>query len=405
MAFATSSCRSIMQHDSVASRTLPRAQNVLRSTATRFVTRRPSQRAARGSSSPPDRHGEHSSQRRSSGRGKAVVDAVSAAVETPAAPRDSFDSQAVVAGRYRLDAELGSGSFGVVFRAEDLLTGETVAVKRIKRMTTPRQPAEEQVFKVMEEARMFSLVQDCAYVCHFHGLETDDEYLNLVMEYLEGPSLEDVLRTRGRLSEPEVAALLHDILQVVSICHGEGVCHSDIKPANFLFKPLGNGQRVLKAIDFGCGQQVSPMCPRLTVAKGTPLYSAPEVYDKCYSTEADLWSCGIILFQALTGHLPFWESSEALTKKMMLDGVMQAPLPHFDDSIWGDASPEAKELCARLLVRNRFKRISANEAINHPWVQQHAQDHPHLGFESRTRTHWADKVADEDDFEMDLIFG
>lgn len=255
------------------------------------------------------------------------------------------------------------------------------------------------------QSRIFSLVQDCNYVCHFHGLETDDNYLYLVMELIDGPSLEDVLRVRGKLNESEAALMLHDMLQVVSICHSKGVCHSDIKPANFLFKPIGDGERVLKAIDFGCSQLVSPTNPRLTVATGTPLYSAPEVYDRCYSTEADIWSCGVILFKALTGRLPFWESSKAITKKMLLDGIMEAPLPAAEDSVWGQISPEAKELCAQLLARNRFKRIRANQALAHPWVQQHLNVRQSIDLGSCVATHWADQIPDEDDSEMDLIFG
>lgn len=368
------------------------------------VTRLGVQASALGSR--VERHGGDVAKRKT---GKVSRDAVAVGLEAPVSieSREAerrADEGALVGGRYRLEARLGEGSFGVVFRSTDVVTGEAVAVKRIPRMTSPKRPAEEKSAKVQEEARIFSLVQDCAYVCGFRGLETDDEYMYLAMELIDGPSLDDVLKLRGKLSEREAALMIHDILQVVSICHGHGVCHSDVKPANFLYRPIKNGERVLKAIDFGCSQQVSLACPRLSVANGTPLYSSPEVYDRCYSTEADLWSCGVILFRALTGKLPFWESTKGLTRRMVVDGVMLEPVPMGDD-YWGGVSQEARDLCAQLLNRNRFKRISANEAIALPWVQQYAGSRD-VSMDTCVVSHWSARNTSSDNFdETDVVFG
>ncbi len=144
---------------------------------------------------------------------------------------------------------------------------------------------------------------------------------------------------------------------------------------------------MLKGIDFGCSQIVSASCPTLSIPKGTPCYSAPEVIQQCYSCEADLWSCGVVLYQLLTGQLPLWSDAAKLSKRQVLEGVLRGKIV-FDGPEWRNVSPEAKDLCSRMLHRDPRQRVTANEAIVSSWVQRHAGHRRGSTYGSRTVPRW-----------------
>mmetsp|Transcript_25322 Transcript_25322/g.70818 ORF Transcript_25322/g.70818 Transcript_25322/m.70818 type:complete len:444 (-) Transcript_25322:395-1726(-) len=344
-------------------------------------------------------------------------------VDAPRTPSRELPED-LVGGRYRVGPVLGKGSFGTVYLANDtFLYDRHVAVKKLCRRSTKRLSEEEQSFKIREEVRLMREVQSCRFVSQYHGFEVQGDYMFLMMEWIDGPSLGEVLQHRGKFTEIEAAAAIHDILQTLSHCHGAGVCHSDVKPANFLYasgqevsscirgrpwahvhdmqldldssskllrlEGLDIGDRVLKAIDFGCSQQVSLACPRLTKPKGTPVYSAPELYMRSYGCEADVWSCGMILHQLLTGKLPFWdEPLDDLTRQQVFDGVMYGKAD-FSGPDWDGISEEAVDLCRKMLDRRENVRISANAAAEHPWIQKHMRSRAGSQWDSSTVPHWA----------------
>ena len=350
--------------------------------------------------------------------------------------------------RYQLEPRpIGRGAYGTVYLADDVLSEDSsarVAVKSLSKEETPENSCseEEQREKVQQEVRIQRALRHCPFACQVLGVDEDDESLYIIMEHVNGPSLQTVLDMRGKLTEREAALAIHDILQVsptpvcsacvprwtglpllcssdlpsarhaqvVTSCHGQGICHSDVKPANFLYhylspiqedeqqeeaswidgpRSLPLGTRVLKGIDFGCSQTVSAASPTLTVPKGTPCYSAPEVIQQRYGCEADMWSCGVVLYQLLTGRLPLWTDTSSLSKQQVLEAVLRGKV-RFDGPEWRRISPDARDLCERMLKRDPHKRIAANEAIMHSWVQHNVGHRRGSAFASKTVPHWKD---------------
>ena len=173
-----------------------------------------------------------------------------------------------------------------------------------------------------------------------------------------------VPQEHGPLSEQHAALVMYECLKVVSTCHALGIVHGDVKPANFLLRqrmrdPLrfverGQMSNWLKAIDFGCSQVLRGS--QLHRRTGTPVYMAPEVFQREYGLEADMWSLGMMLYQCMTCRFPFWPSIEACRQKS-LDEVARAVI--LDDIAlnfgpWLSMSPEVGSLSAQLRTLRRL---------------------------------------------------
>jgi calcium-dependent protein kinase len=145
--------------------------------------------------------------------------------------------------------------------------------------------------------------------------------------------------------------------------HNNKICHRDIKPENFLlFKE--NDDSYVKLIDFGLAKRVTKD-EVMTAPNGTPYYIAPEVLKGSYTTQCDNWSMGVVLFIMLSGKPPFGGKSN----KEIIDNVLKGEYS-FKNPVWEHISAEAKDLLAKLLDRQADMRITAEEAYNHPWIQQ-----------------------------------
>ncbi|KAE8667428.1 Tetratricopeptide repeat (TPR)-like superfamily protein [Hibiscus syriacus] len=154
------------------------------------------------------------------------------------------------------------------------------------------------------------------------------------------------------------------ILNVVAFCHLQGVVHRDLKPENFLYTSKEENSQ-LKAIDFGLLDFVRPD-KRLNDIVGSVYYVAPEVLHRSYGKEADIWSIGVIAYILLCGSRPFWSRTES--------GIFRAVLkayPNFIDAPWPSLSSEAKDFVKHLLNKDPRKRMTAAQALCHPWIQNH----------------------------------
>ncbi|XWS62874.1 hypothetical protein CRYUN_Cryun06bG0048000 [Craigia yunnanensis] len=168
----------------------------------------------------------------------------------------------------------------------------------------------------------------------------------------------------GKYSEDDAKAVMLRILNVVAFCHLQGVVHRDLKPENFLYTSKEDNS-LLKAIDFGLSDFVRPD-ERLNDIVGSAYYVAPEVLHRSYSTEADVWSIGVIAYILLCGSRPFWARTES--------GIFRAVLkadPNFNEAPWPSLSSEAKDFVKRLLNKDPRKRMTAAQALSHPWIQNH----------------------------------
>ncbi|MED6221337.1 CDPK- kinase 5 [Stylosanthes scabra] len=237
--------------------------------------------------------------------------------------------------KFEVGGEVGRGHFGYTCAAKfkkGELKGQQVAVK------------------VIPKAKFYDAYED-----------HDNVYI--VMELCEGGELLDRILSRGgKYTEEDAKAVLRQILNVVAFCHLQGVVHRDLKPENFLFTSKDDNSE-LKAIDFGLSDFVKPD-ERLNDIVGSAYYVAPEVLHRAYSTEADIWSIGVIAYILLCGSRPFWARTES--------GIFRAVLkadPSFDEPPWPSLSAEARNFVKRLLNKDPRKRMTAAQALSHPWIK------------------------------------
>ncbi|KAK9130187.1 hypothetical protein Sjap_010674 [Stephania japonica] len=200
--------------------------------------------------------------------------------------------------KYQLGRTIGEGNFAKVKLAVNMRTHQSVAIKIINKQMVMEQKLMEQVKK---EISVMRLLQHPNIVKIYEVIGTKTK-VYIVMEYVSGGQLSDKLAYTKRLGEGEARKYFHQLIDAIDYCHGKGVYHRDLKPENLLLDSRGN----LKVTDFGLSTLRKPG-DLLSTACGSPSYVAPEVLSqKRYDGAAtDIWSCGIILFEMLAGHLPF----------------------------------------------------------------------------------------------------
>lgn len=224
-------------------------------------------------------------------------------------------SARVVAGRYRLDARIGRGGMGVVWRATDQLLARSVAVKELPfDETLSAAEARRRRDRTLREARALAQLSHPNIIV-VHDVVEDDERPYIVLELIEGPSLADCIADRGPVDAAEAARIGIALLGALRAAHTSGVLHRDLKPANVL---LEDGTDRVVLTDFGIAQV--PGATTLTETGsfvGSPEYTAPERMSGARTgPESDLWSLGALLCTALSGESPFRRDS--------LSGVLHA---------------------------------------------------------------------------------
>ncbi|MED6120099.1 CDPK- kinase 5 [Stylosanthes scabra] len=269
--------------------------------------------------------------------------------------------------RLEVGEEVGRGHFGYTCSArfkKGELKGQQVAVKVIPKAKMTTAIAIEDVRR---EVKILRALNGHKNLVQYYDAFEDQDNVYIVMELCEGGELLDrILSKGGKYSEDDAKAVMVQILNVVAFCHLQGVVHRDLKPENFLYTSKDeSSESELKAIDFGLSDFVRPD-ERLNDIVGSAYYVAPEVLHRSYSTEADVWSIGVIAYILLCGSRPFWARTES--------GIFRAVLkadPSFDEPPWPSLSTEAKDFVKRLLNKDPRKRISAAQALSHPWLRNY----------------------------------
>jgi eukaryotic-like serine/threonine-protein kinase len=205
----------------------------------------------------------------------------------------------VVAGRYSLETEVGRGGMGAVWRGRDDVLGRTVALKRIG--VAPGGITPDAV-RAEREAKLAARLNHANVVAVF-DLVSEGDVQWLVMEYVEGTDLGDLIRQRGRLGPDEAVPILAQTAKALAAAHAAGIVHRDVKPSNILVSPDGQ----VKLSDFGIARTSSdPALTQTGLVTGSPAYLSPEVASGQQATPAsDVWSWGATLFHALEGHAPY----------------------------------------------------------------------------------------------------
>ncbi|GAV55504.1 hypothetical protein ZYGR_0AV01350 [Zygosaccharomyces rouxii] len=322
--------------------------------------------------------------------------AFSVSTTTKSSKRRSRDT----VGPWKLGKTLGKGSSGRVRLAKNMETGQLAAIKIVPKKKCKNDPGSHSSSKSTEsnfsatlntttntnrattngsnnaanaghgnvpanpygierEIVIMKLISHSNILGLYEVWENKSE-LYLVLEYVDGGELFDYLVSRGKLGEREAVHYFRQIVQGVSYCHSFNICHRDLKPENLL---LDKKNKSIKIADFGMAAlEVSNKL--LQTSCGSPHYASPEIVmgRPYHGGPSDVWSCGIILFALLTGHLPFNDDN---IKKLLLK--VQSGKFHMPQNL----SVEAKDLISKILVVNPFKRIATEEILNHPLLTKY----------------------------------
>ncbi|GAB2295536.1 Calcium-dependent protein kinase 14 [Dionaea muscipula] len=260
---------------------------------------------------------------------------------------------------YELGGELGRGEFGITYLCTEKSTGEGFACKKIsKRKLKTTVDVED----VRREVEIMRHLPQHPHLVSLKDTYEDDEAVHLVMELCEGGELFDRIVTRGHYTERAAATVMRTIVEAVQMCHKHGVMHRDLKPENFLFANKKE-TALLKTIDFGLSIFFKPG-ERFNEIVGSPYYMAPEVLKKNYGPEIDVWSAGVILYILLCGVPPFWAETERGVAQAIIRAVV-----NFKREPWPRVSVNAKDLVKKMLEPDPRRRLTADEVLEHPWLQ------------------------------------
>jgi serine/threonine protein kinase len=221
------------------------------------------------------------------------------------------DTGRVIAGRYRLQAPIGRGAMGVVWRARDQLLDRDVAVKEVQIADTLTEEERATAYqRTLREAKTAARLNHPAVVTVYDVAE-DGGRPWIVMQLVRAQSLDQVLATSGPLSPRRAAEMARQLLSALSVAHAAGVMHRDVKPSNVL---IGNDDRAVLT-DFGIATfQGDPKLTQTGMVMGSPGFTAPErIRGEDASPASDLWSLGATIYAAIEGHGPFEKRGGAIT--------------------------------------------------------------------------------------------
>ena len=264
-------------------------------------------------------------------------------------PADSMLGK-VIAGRYRLEARLGEGGMGVVYRARHVLIDRVVALKLIR----PDLRGETHLRAwMLREARAANRV-DHAHIIDIHDIgETEDGELYLVMEYLIGTPLSAEL-ARGPMSLARSVDILEQMCAALARAHDLGVVHRDLKSDNIQLTSRGGRKDFVKILDFGLAALARDprLAPRGAVF-GTPEYMSPEqARGEEAGAQSDLYALGVLFYEMLSGQLPFKSSDRETLLELQRTGTVTRP-----GTLKTDVNPRAESICLRLLEKEARKRF------------------------------------------------
>jgi len=257
-----------------------------------------------------------------------------------------------------LEAAEAAGVTAVVFRARFLENDSKVAVK-VMRIRVRGVPEEQRRRECEEEARLQRL---CAHGNTVRLIDFDmgPNFAIFVLEYIPETLLQNIVErnTRERYSERTAASYVRDVASALKRCHHEGVVHFDVKLDNLLCTEDNN----VKLCDFGIAQQLSEPNSLIKRTVAAPLFAPPEIHTTGWcTTSADMWSLGVVLYILLCGYPPFKESE-------LRYRITRARYT-FPERDWAQVSIMARDLISRLLVVDTAERYTAQQVLDHPWIQ------------------------------------
>lgn len=264
--------------------------------------------------------------------------------------------------QYKTGRTLGQGTYAVVKEAQHIKTGEFFAVKIInKKLMEGREHMVRNEINVLKRVSQ-GHKNILTLVDYFETLNN----LYLVTDWARGGELFDRILAKGSYFERDAANLVRSITEAVAYLHDNGIVHRDLKPENLLFKTEDEESDLLIA-DFGLSRIIdSEKFHALTTTCGTPGYMAPEIFNKTgHGKPVDLWAIGVITYFLLCGYTPFDRESA----KEEMQAITTADYK-FDQEYWEGISDTAKDFINRLLTVHPYSRLTAHQALSHPWLTE-----------------------------------
>ena len=276
---------------------------------------------------------------------------------------------------YLYGRRIGQGAFGKVNLGLNVLTGRVVAIKSFK--TTPIKKFQHKMKKIQYETELMKRFNH-KNITKILEVFNDEEYMLIIMEYINGGNLFSFVKKRRKLSEKMAKFLFRQIILGIQHIHSKKVVHRDIKLENILIDFDNN----VKICDFGIGKVLENEDELLYDKCGTPMYMAPEIIlandDNGYKGfPVDIWSSGITLYIMLSGSLPFNIKNKNNNKEdMALNSIkdknnifLQNQIVNVKPKEIENISIEAKNLLKGLLNKNPSKRLTCSQILNHPWLK------------------------------------
>uniref|UniRef100_A0AC35U777 Protein kinase domain-containing protein n=1 Tax=Rhabditophanes sp. KR3021 TaxID=114890 RepID=A0AC35U777_9BILA len=253
-------------------------------------------------------------------------------------------------GYYRLEKNIGQGTFANVYIANHELTGMKIALKLVEKS---KQSQIENRGRLEEEIRNLVAVQNHPYILKLYQAININDYFGFVTEYVSKGDLYSLIKEKGRYSESTARHYFNQIVCAVAYCHSRNICHRDLKLENIMIDESDN----VRLIDFGFSTNSTE---NLTDYCGSPPYTAPEVlFGEMYNgKKADVWSLGILLFVLVVGSFPYPSQSIESQKEAMISRIIN--IPFF-------VSVECADLIRKILNIIASKRISLSGICTHKW--------------------------------------
>jgi serine/threonine protein kinase len=261
-------------------------------------------------------------------------------------------------GKYKLMGIIGSGAFATVYKAQHQVTMSVVALKAIAK----RKVRSQAEFELLQREVMLMKVMDHPFVAPLFEVLDDEVNFYLAIELVENGNLLDYINRQHGLSEEGARRIYFQLVSVLDYLHREKhIVHRDLKAENVLLDQYSN----IRVVDFGLSKNFSKQNPFLQTTCGSPAYVSPEIIrEEPYTTAADVWASGVLLYAMVCGSLPF----DGDNLSAMLQAILSA-----SPIIPGTISPELRSLLNGLLLKDSKARITIRQIFDHSWLHDMAR--------------------------------
>jgi aurora kinase, other len=261
---------------------------------------------------------------------------------------------------------LGEGKFGKVYRVRERKTRKQAVLKVISKKTVLYENVKHQLQREVEVHSRLSHPNIVQFYAYFH----DEENVYILLEYCNGNSLYHYLQNLSskKLNESDASKFISQLCSALQYCHSKNILHRDIKPENILLHYDANGNEMIKLADFGWSVVERKDTSRKTLC-GTLEYLPPEVCkNEVYHSNFDMWTVGILLYEMLVGHSPFFISNFSRDNPINSQEAIVGRIQSCEFEVPSTLSREAIDLITKLLKLEPTERFTAEQVLAHPWI-------------------------------------